>query len=78
MSKQISRNRGDTIKASQKTVHDKIFLFWGKKDILMAAYPKIVIALNLYIRANVLAYERWLVLKVWYTATITYTHCLCM
>ncbi len=29
---------------------------------------KNIIALNLYINTNVLAYERWLVLKVWYTA----------
>ncbi len=31
MSKHISRNNGATIKASQKTVHDQVFLFWGKK-----------------------------------------------
>ncbi len=29
---------------------------------------KNVIVLNLYIGTNVLVYERWLVLKVWYTA----------
>ncbi len=33
ISKHISRNGGATIKASRKTAHDKVFLFWGKKDI---------------------------------------------
>ncbi len=46
-------------------------LFWGKKAIFsqkMAAPSKKVIALNMYIGTNVLMYERWLVLKVRYTA----------
>ncbi len=68
MSKHISRNRGATIKASQKTAHDKKKIFWGKKDILLSQkwwhHPKKVIALNLYIGTNVLVYERSLVLKV--------------
>ncbi len=34
----------------------------------MAAPSKKVIAQNLHIGTNVLVYERWLVLKVWYTA----------
>ncbi len=33
ISKHISRNGGATIKASRKTAHDKVFLFWGKKTI---------------------------------------------
>ncbi len=33
ISKHISRNGGATIKASRKTAHDKVFLFWGKKAI---------------------------------------------
>ncbi len=34
ISKHISRNKGATIKASQKTAQDKgFFLFWGKKTI---------------------------------------------
>ncbi len=49
-------------------------------------HQKKVIALNLYIGTNVLVYERWLVLKVWYTATrpaqrfrhYIDSHCLCM
>ncbi len=39
--------------------------FFPKKIV---APLKNVIALNLYIDTNVLVYERWLVLKVWYTA----------
>ncbi len=31
ISKRISRNGEATIKASRKTAHDKVFLFWGKK-----------------------------------------------
>ncbi len=69
----ISRNRGATIQAFRKTAHGKVF-FWGggqKGHFLlqkMTAPSKNVIALNLYIGTNVLVYERWLVLKVWYTA----------
>ncbi len=33
ISKHISRNGGATIKASRKTAHNKVFLFWGKKAI---------------------------------------------
>ncbi len=48
------------------------FYFEGKNAIFfrkkMAAPPKKVIALNLYIGTNVLVYERWLALNVWYTA----------
>ncbi len=33
ISKHISRNGVTTIKASRKTAHDKVFLFWGKKAI---------------------------------------------
>ncbi len=68
ISKHISRNGGATIKVSRKPAHDNNKkLFWGKKAI-MAAPSKKVIALNTYIGTNVLVYERWLVLKVWYTA----------
>ncbi len=38
ISKHISRNEGATIKASRKTAHDKVFLFWicwGKKAIFL-------------------------------------------
>ncbi len=31
-------------------------------------HKKNVIALNLYIGTNVLEYERWLVVNIWYTA----------
>ncbi len=31
ISKHISRNAGATIKASQKTAHDKVFYFWEKR-----------------------------------------------
>ncbi len=71
MSKHISRNRGATIQASQKTAHDNVFFkFRGKKTIFPPKWQhhqKKVIALNLYIGTNVLVYERWLVLKVCYT-----------
>ncbi len=60
ISKHISRNGGATIKVSRKTAHDKVFLFLHNQ--------KKVIALNLYIGTNVSVYERWLVLKVRYTA----------
>ncbi len=53
ISKHISRNGGATIKASRKTAHDKVFFILGQK---------------VYIGTNVLMYERWLVLKVRYTA----------
>ncbi len=49
----------------------KVFLIWGKKAIFLekiVAPSKKVIALNMYIGTNVLMYERWLVLKVWYMA----------
>ncbi len=50
----------------------KFFLFWGKTAIVFqtngGSIKKTIIALNLYIGTNVLVYERWLVLKVWYTA----------
>ncbi len=89
MSKHISRNRGAIIKASRKTAHDKVFIFWGKKPISPKKwwhYQKKVIALNLYIGTNVLVYERWLVLKVWYTVGLPamllllhrLSNCLCM
>ncbi len=78
MSKHISRNGGATIKASRKTAsrkiaHDKVFFILGQKSHYFqpknGGTMKKVIALNLYISTNVLVYERWLVLKVWYTAT---------
>ncbi len=50
---------------------DKVFLFWGKKAIFSKKWrhhQKNVIALNMYIGTNALMYERWLVLKVRYTA----------
>ncbi len=59
MSKHTTRNKGATIKASRKTAYNKDFFILGQKK---------VIALNLYVGANVLVYERWLVLKVYYTA----------
>ncbi len=71
MSKHISRNRGGTIKASQKIAYDKVFILGLKGHFFCKKwqhYQKIVIALNLYIGTNVLVYERWLVLKVWYMA----------
>ncbi len=66
MSKLISRNRGATIKASRKTAHDKVFILGQKVSfsIKWQHHQKNVIALNLYIGANVLVYERWLVVKV--------------
>ncbi len=55
----------------EKQLTTKFFLFRGKKATFfqkMAAPSKKVIALNMYIGTNVLMYERWLVLKVRYTA----------
>ncbi len=55
----------------EKELTTKFFLIWGKKAIFpqkMSAPSKKVIALNMYIGTNVLMYERWLVLKVRYTA----------
>ncbi len=40
ISKHISRNGGATIKASRKTAHYKVFLFWGK----MAIFSKKIVA----------------------------------
>ncbi len=40
MSKHISRNRGATINASQKTADNKDFLFWDKKAI----FPRKMVA----------------------------------
>ncbi len=62
-----------TIKASQKTAHDKVFLCVAKRLFFSqkngGTIPKKVIVLNLYIGSNVLVYKRWLVLlKVWYMA----------
>ncbi len=72
ISKHISRNERATIKASRKTVHNKVFFYFGAKRPFfhkkMVAPSKKVIALNMYIGTNVLVYERWLMLKVWYTA----------
>ncbi len=73
ISKHISRNGGATIKVSQKTAHDNVFLNFGAKRPFFLKkwrhHPKNVIALNMYIGTNVLMYERWLVLKVWYKAS---------
>ncbi len=72
ISKHISRNGGATIKASRKTAHDTVFFILGQKGHFIPQKwrhnQKKVIALNLYIGTNVLMYERWLVLKVRYTA----------
>ncbi len=73
MSKHISRNKGATIKVSRKTAHDKKKNYFGAKRPFFSRkwerHQKKVIALNLYIGTNVLVYERWLVLKVWYTTS---------
>ncbi len=72
ISKHISRNGGATIKASRKTAHDKVFLnFEAKRPFFLKKWlhhPKNVIAVNMHIGTNVLVYERWLVVKVRYTA----------
>ncbi len=68
ISKHISRNRGATIKASRKTAHDKVFLILGQKGHFFpknGVTMKNVIALNLYIRTNVLVYEKRLMVKAW-------------
>ncbi len=65
ISKHISRNGGATIKVSRKTAHDTFFFYFGAKRPFK---KKKVIALNTYIRTNVLVYEIWLVLKIRYTA----------
>ncbi len=83
ISKYISRNGGATIKASLKRAHDKVFFNLGPKRPFFPKkwrhHQKKVIALNMYIGINVLMYERWLLLKVWYnTFAIPYLHCLCM
>ncbi len=70
ISNHISRNGWATIKASRKTAHDKVFLFWGKKAIFsqkMAAPSKNFYSPKYVYSYHVLMYERWLVLKVWYT-----------
>ncbi len=69
--KHISTNVGATIKASRKTAHDNVFYFGAKRPFFLKTWgrhQKKVIALNIYIGTNVLVYERWLVLKVRYTA----------
>ncbi len=50
-----------------------IFGAWinQKKSFDWGYYLKKVIALNMYVGTNVLVYERWLVLKVWYTDLIS-------
>ncbi len=67
------------------------FCYFGAKRLFFSTkkwrhHQKKVIALNTYIGTNVLVYERWLVLKVRYTAgrwaqrfrhSID-SHCLCM
>ncbi len=71
ISKHISRNGGATIKVFRKTAHEYFFYILGKKAIFSKKWrhdQKKVIALNTYIGTNVLVYERWLVLKVRYTA----------
>ncbi len=90
ISKHISRNGGATIKASRKTALDKVFFILGQKGHFFSknggTIKKKVIALNMYIGTNVLVYERWLVLKVQYTAGRLHqhfrnsidSHCLCM
>ncbi len=68
ISKHISRNRGATIKASRKTIHDKVFFILGQKFIFCTKkiqhHQKKVVTLNMYIGTNGLVYGRWLVLKV--------------
>ncbi len=90
ISQPISRNGGARIKASRKKAHDKVFLNFGAKRPFFLKkwwhHEKKVIALNMYIGTNVLVYERWLVLKVRYTASHPAqrfrhsidSHCLCM
>ncbi len=54
----------------EKTAHDKVFILGQKGHFFPknGGTMKNVIALNMYIGTNVLMYERWLVLKVQYTA----------
>ncbi len=71
ISKHISRNREATIKASQKQVTTKFFNLGAKRPFFHKKWwlhQAKVIALNMYIDTNVLMYERWLALEVWYTA----------
>ncbi len=74
ISKHIFRNGGATIKASRKTAHNKgFFNFLTKRSLAIFLkkwrhHQKKVIALNMYVGTNVLGYERWLVIKVRYTA----------
>ncbi len=71
ISKHISWNEGATIKASWKTAHE-FFYFGAKRPFFLKKWrhhPQNIIVLNMYIGTNVLVCERWLVLKVWYTAT---------
>ncbi len=70
----------------KKQLTTKFFNFGATKTLFPRKwwYHKKIIALNIYIGTNVLVYERWLVLKVRYTAgranafAIQYSHCLCM
>ncbi len=55
----------------KKQLTTKFFYFGAKRPFFSKKWrhhQKNVIALNMYIGTNVLVYERWLVLKVWYTA----------
>ncbi len=68
----------------EKQLTIKIFLNFGAKRPFFSRKwwhdPQKVIALNMYIGTNVLMYERWLLLKVWYMANafaIQYTHIAC-
>ncbi len=74
----------------EKQLMTTFCLFWGKKAFFPNKWwhdqKKVIIALNLYIGTNVLVYDRWLVLKVWYMADwpaqhfrhYINSHCLCM
>ncbi len=72
ISKHMPRNGGATIKASRKTAHNKNKNYFKANRPFFSQkwrhHQKKVIALNTYIGTNVLVYERWLVLKVRYTA----------
>ncbi len=72
ISKHISRNGGATIKASRKTAHDKVVFILGQKSYFFSRNgdtTKKFYSPKYVYWYQCLMYERWLVLKVRYTAS---------
>ncbi len=60
------------LRLREKQLTTKVFYFGAKRPFFSHKkwqhHKKKVIALNMYIGTNILVYERWLGLKVWYMA----------